>query len=253
MSKQKQKRASPWFFFSAVCLVALYSLIAICLSATSAATSVIPWPRGQPLDVSIETPCTGNEANENLVQHVDWMHWQEANENVLAWVSVPDTDINYAIVQAPASEPTFYLSHDLYGNWSALGCPYVDAEFKSITDPSVYIFGHNITFGPPMFASFARFSDPAFAAAHPIIYLQTPDETIALKVSSVEVVQGDTASKHTDFDSIQELRTWYASRYAQASVQIENNPTSEQVIVFVTCSYNYLSNERTLIYAQPLS
>ena len=38
------------------------------------------------------------------------------------------TDINHPILQAHASDPDYYLHHDIYRNYNPLGALYLDAE-----------------------------------------------------------------------------------------------------------------------------
>jgi sortase B len=171
------------------------------------------------------------------------------NPDIVGWVTVPGTAIDYAIVQAPRDSPTYYLDHDIYGDWNPYGCPYVDASCEGLTGFATYIFGHNMGFGDMMFSDFASFGSEGYAREHTTVLIQTPTERLVLSVSAVDVVKGDDPTKRTDFAMQQELTSWYAERFGQADVRIELRPDVTRLFVFVTCSYNYFSNERTLIYA----
>jgi sortase B len=103
--------------------------------------------------------------------------------------------------------------------------------------------------GDSMFSDFAKFSDENYAQEHQIVLIQTPAEKLVLSVSAIDVVKGSDPSKRTDFAMQQELTSWYAERYKQADIRIQLRPDVTRLFVFVTCSYNYFSNERTLIYA----
>ncbi len=47
-------------------------------------------------------------------------------EGAVAWISVGSTSIDYPVAQASEGEPSFYLSHDLWGKESDTGCPFLD-------------------------------------------------------------------------------------------------------------------------------
>ena len=53
---------------------------------------------------------------------VDWEYWLSVNPDIVAWVSVPGTGIDYPVVQASAVDPTFYLDHDVYRGWNPYRC-----------------------------------------------------------------------------------------------------------------------------------
>lgn len=247
MSNPKRGRASPWLILSGVCFAALIALIVICVSLIQSSTSVVPNPRGQP---SLGVTGVSEGSDFYLFPRVDWEYWQGVNPDVVGWVTVPGTSINHAIVQAPASDPTFYLSHDIYGAWSPFGCPYVDAECDGLTSLNVYIFGHHMVSSAPMFADFARYSNRDFAQKHSTILLQTPQKQMVLAPSSAKIIRGSEPSKRADIDEVEKLRTWYAERYVAADMTMTNDSEMEQLFTFVTCSYNYFSNERTIVHSQ---
>lgn len=247
MFNPKRGRASPWLIFSAICFAALIALIVACCSLMQTTSSVVPNPQGLP-------PADVTEVSEDtdfhLFPQVNWEYWRFVNPDVVGWVTVPGTSIDYAIVQASATNPTFYLNHDIYGAWNPFGCPYVDWECDGLENMNVYIFGHHMVSGNPMFADFANYSNAAYAQEHSVILLQTPERQMVLSPSSAKIIRGSEPSKRADIGEIEELRTWYEGRYLSADVAIANDSKMEQLFTFVTCSYNYFSNERTIVHSQ---
>lgn len=243
----KRKRASPWLIFSGLCFSVLFALLLLSGSILSASNSVIPYPRGQP-----EQGLVGEHTDYSDMPIVDWNYWSDVNPDIIAWITVPGTSIDYAIVQAPRTDPTYYLNHDIYGTWSPLGCPYIDAECSGLDSLNTYIFGHHISYGNPIFADFAKFSNKDFAANHQTIYLQSPHRQIVLEVSAVDIIRGNEASRRTDIEDVDQLRKWYLNRFDSSLVKLGNDEDMNQLFTFVTCSYNYFSNERTLVHAQIL-
>ena len=255
MSQQKRKRASPWFVLSGTCFIALVVIIALSMTKVEASVSVRPNPQNKLPEVLL-TP-------EELVEYVeyeergypfpiiDWEYWESMNPEIVAWVTIPETSIDYAVVQAPSNNPTYYLSHDIYKNWNPFGCPYIDADCAGLATMNIVIYGHNMGDGTSMFSELARYNDETFAREHPIILFQTRSERIVLEVSAVDVVNGYTATKRTGFDISSEFHLWYQERLAEADVVLVDVQRPARVFTFVTCSYNYYSNERTLVYAIP--
>ena len=121
---------------------------------------------------------------------VDWEYWLSVNPDIVAWVSVPGTDIDYPVVQASADDPTFYLDHDVYRGWNPYGCPYLDAGCaeRGIDSPLALMFAHHMNDGS-MFASLRNFDNPEFGMNH--------------------VIEYNTIEGATGFGSYQLLGCWY--------------------------------------------
>lgn len=107
---------------------------------------------------------SGSDAASDGAPTVDWEFWLSVNPDIVAWVSVPGTEIDYPVVQASADDPTFYLDHDVYRGWNPYGCPYLDAGCagRGIDSPLALMFGHHMNDGS-MFSAFANYSDRGFA------------------------------------------------------------------------------------------
>jgi sortase B len=195
---------------------------------------------------AVGTPSEGTEEETDPFPSVDWEHWRSVNPDVIGWVTVPGTMVDYPIVQAPPDDPTFYLDHDVYRKWSWMGCPYLDAECidEGLDGLTGVISAHNLTDGS-MFAAFAGFSDPDHVQP---IYLQTPKWRRVLTVGAVDVISGKEAKKQAVVGSVDVLEAWYKNEHGEADVRIQEPGRPDAVYVFVTCSYTRSSNERTLVY-----
>jgi sortase B len=250
-----------WLVFSALCLCAAAALAVAVLVLSGSARSVVPSPnvhlplwQEQPAEVKTGVAVdvkTDAALQDERFDAVDWQYWRTVNPDIIGWVSVPDTHINYAVVQAPKDNPVYYLDHDIYRNWNPYGCPYVDAGCTGAEGLHTVIFGHNMGFDQSMFSDFSHYSDEAFVWAHPEVLFQTPDEQLVLVVSSVCVISGTEQSKRIDFADRDELVAWYEGRFASADLKISNDREALCLVSFVTCSYRRSSDERTIIYTQP--
>jgi sortase B len=180
---------------------------------------------------------------------VDWEYWVSVNPDVVAWVTVPGTNIDYPIVQAQTEAPQFYLTHDVYSNYNIYGVPYVDSECADgLRSLNVYIYGHHMDDGA-MFSTFAKYIDAEFAQSNACILLQTPSEKRVLKVRFSRVINGSAERTKIDFADEDDYANWYIAELKQATCALDTEYVPEQNFIFVTCSYNVFSNERTLVYA----
>ena len=76
-----------------------------------------------------------------------------------AWLTVEGTPIDLPVSAVVDGMPSdFYLSHDLWGNRSALGCPYLD-ERCSEDGMHILVYGHRIGWTDEVFTPLATSSD----------------------------------------------------------------------------------------------
>ena len=62
------------------------------------------------------------------------------NEEIIGWLKVDNTNINYPIVQTNNNK--YYLNHDLEKNYNSAGWIFMDSENK-LDDQNIVIYGHH--------------------------------------------------------------------------------------------------------------
>ena len=94
----------------------------------------------------------------------------EQNSDFIGWLTVPDTKIDYPVMQTP-EDPEYYLHRDFNKDYSASGTPFIDAasavfprDDKDVTC-NWLIYGHNMNFGT-MFHDLQEFNSQEFWEDH---------------------------------------------------------------------------------------
>lgn len=144
---------------------------------------------------AVTVPDDGEVSLADLV--VDWDALRAINPDVVGWVYVPGTVINYPIAHK-AGDSDYYLHHNF-----SLGEGSFGAEFGSIllsgenaadfSDEVNIIYGHHMRNGS-MFALLAEFRNSAAFNEHREIYLLTPAGNYRLETFAVEHVPMTHAS-----------------------------------------------------------
>lgn len=113
---------------------------------------------------------------------IDFSYLQEnVNRDIYAWIDIPDTRIDYPILQHPADN-TYYLNYNIDGSEGYPGCIYTeDYNTKDFEDPNTVIYGHNMKDGS-MFAGLHQFADREYFETHPYIYIYTEDKLYVYEV-----------------------------------------------------------------------
>ncbi|MDO4815012.1 MAG: class B sortase [Bacillota bacterium] len=131
--------------------------------------------RGSWTDVTIDTNA------EKIVIPVDFKELWEINEDIYAWISIPDTEISYPIVQS-ADDNSFYVRRSEAGVYYSGGCIYTENyNSKDFTDSLTVVYGHNLRSGR-MFAELNSFSDAQFFSEYKYIYVFLPDRALVYEI-----------------------------------------------------------------------
>ena len=95
----------------------------------------------------------------------EYLELYRQNEDMVGWIKVEDTNINYPVVQS-VNEPNFYLKHKFDKTYSAYGCPYVQ-ENCDVQKPSdnIIIYGHHMNDGS-MFTGLMKYRNKSFWEEH---------------------------------------------------------------------------------------
>lgn len=115
-------------------------------------------------------------------KEVDFADLQKnTNADIYAWIYIPDSKIDYPIVQHP-TDNYYYLNYNLDGTKGYPGCIYTeDYNTKDFTDPNTVIYGHNMKNGT-MFAGLHNYEDIQYFDENPYVYIYTPDELLVYEI-----------------------------------------------------------------------
>ena len=133
---------------------ALIAILVVCLAgAIAGAAYLINVGLGiqQTQQSQEQTPVPGtvsttssSEAEPELPDNpIDFSTLRKKNSDIYAWITVPDTQVNYAVLQNPLDN-SFYLSHNEDKEESPSGAVYSELyNSKDFTDPVTMLYGHN--------------------------------------------------------------------------------------------------------------
>lgn len=119
--------------------------------------------------------------NTEVIKQPDFAELQKENPDIYAWISIPDTNIDYPVVQH-ATDNTYYLEHNLDGSKGYPGCVYSEKENrKDFADFQTVLYGHNMRNGT-MFHDLKYFLEDEFLSQHPYIYIYTETATYQYEI-----------------------------------------------------------------------
>lgn len=130
-----------------------------------------------------------NDAKDGLNTEVDFVSLKQMNSEIVAWLRIPDTKIDFPVMHARDNK--FYLSHDYEKQFAITGGIFLDYRNSGdFSDSFSIIYGHRMSSGR-MFSDVGKFKDKKFFDEHPKALLFTPEKNYALNVVAFASVAGD--------------------------------------------------------------
>ena len=182
---------------------------------------------------------------------IDWDGLKATNEDVVAWVKITGTEVDFPVCQASDDDPEFYLHHDLWKNYEFTGCPYIDHRCTA-DGPHVLVFGHHMNSGGMFSELFHCFEQEEFdrVLGSATLIWSTPDAgPITMRpVCALEVDQTYEDIQWFEFDNVSKMEEWLAQMDQDASAHAEDREdtirTADRVVTLVTCS-SLIGGQRT--------
>ena len=118
----------------------------------------------------------GTDGSDGKQTVVDFKALKKINPDIVAWIRIPDTSIDYPVVQG--NDDSYYLTHTFKKTEHVAGAIFLDSDNNAdFSDDKNIIYGHNMKDGS-MFRGLRNFLGDKFLKEHHILYLYLPDEGV---------------------------------------------------------------------------
>lgn len=180
--------------------------------------------------------------DDPLYAQVDWDGLLETNPDTVAWLYIPNTDINYPVVRGTDNE--YYLSHDFEGDegWLAVfGAIFMDyRDNPDWGDQAYFFYGHHMNDGS-MFADIAAMAEQGFFDEARNVYLYSPSGNFELRSYSLIHCSADDPLVQVSFESAKDMAAYVQDKMDRSIVEVDDEPKASEVrksFAFSTCD-NY--------------
>lgn len=170
---------------------------------------------------------------------------KKINPDYKLWITIPDTNINYPVVQCKDNE--FYLHNNFYKEKSISGTIFMDYRNNIDIDKNIIIYGHNMKNGT-MFSAINDFKEKNNFHKG-IIKIFRENKEYTYEVFSVFITDSNHMEFKTRFDSNEDYNTYIKnlkdkSMYSK-NINFQDN---NDIITLYTCSYEF-DGARTIVCA----
>lgn len=192
-----------------------------------------------PEDDNTGTESAGEDSSV-ILPTVDFEALWETGPDIIGWLTLPDTAINYPVTQTDDNE--YYLHHLYDGTYNKTGCLFADYENKEdFSDRNTIIYGHNMRDGS-MFATLNEYDEQNYYDGHPQMYLVTPDGGYVVEIFTAFVAKtsesgSDTSPWRLDWKDDGAYTTWLNAMKERSVVECDVAVTSsDKVLTLSTCT-----------------
>ena len=182
------------------------------------------------------------------IPRVDFDGLREINPNIVGWIILEGTQINYPVVQG---EDNVYYLHRLYdGRWNPSGTIFMDyLNNPNMRDFHTILYGHHMQDGS-MFAAIERYlTQTDFINDHLYIFFITPEREYVIKpfIGYKEFAYGHHVTWQLDFEDEAEKEEWLEGRRERSEISrnMEALP-SHRFVTLSTCSM-VIVDHRTVV------
>lgn len=131
-------------------------------------------------DIKIDKTQITENKTEKMLQLAEL---KKQNNDIVAWLEIPDTKINYPVLQGQDNE--YYMRHTYNKEYSNDGSIFLDKDYDwNIPSSNLLIYGHNNKNGN-MFQDLLKYENKNYYEEHPTIRFITVDEEYQYEIISV--------------------------------------------------------------------
>ena len=166
---------------------------------------------------------------ENIKSKIDWNVLNSINKDIIGWIEIPNTNINYPILK---DENLYYLNHTFEKKFNPNGSIFIYNQDLS-KEKEIRIYGHNMKNGT-MFANLSKFMNEDFFEKNSKIYIYTKESTFKGKIFAIY-----SKSVNEEKNSIKSLNLFEKIEYYKSqSINLGKNEDGfDKIVKLVTCSY----------------
>ena len=186
-----------------------------------------------------ETAADGEDSSV-VLPSVDFDALLETGPDIIGWLTLPDSAINYPVTQTDDNE--YYLHHLYDGTYNKVGCLFADYENAAdFSDRNTIIYGHNMRDGS-MFAALNEYAEQSYYDTHKQMYLVTPEggyvvELFAAFTAKPAESGNDTSPWRLEWKDDGDYTTWLTAMKERSVVESDVTVTcSDKVLTLSTCT-----------------
>lgn len=189
-----------------------------------------------------------DDSSGDGVPTIDFDALKKVNEDVVGWIYIPGTNVNYVVAQGETNET--YLRNLISGEYNANGTVFMDMDDTApgLVDQQTTLYGHHMNDGSMFSAVHATLDQAEFDKIEKVYYI-TSDATYELKPLFTMKVEDDYVdARRANFESDDAFRQYLKLSFGHSEAQSEDASEdiaeTSKVLTLVTCDDAFLAKTK---------
>lgn len=172
---------------------------------------------------------------------------REKNPDVVGWVMIPNTRINYPIVQGTDNQ--YYLNHTWDDRKSTAGAIFMEStNSPDFSDFRTIIYGHNMA-DSSMFGSLHRYDSKDYRDKYPYVYLVTDEGVLRYEIYSSYKADVESGTYALNLTEDPYKAAFIRLTKEEALYETDITPAvSDRILTLSTCAGN--ASRRRVVHAR---
>ncbi len=240
--------------------VLLAALLCSCGAAPSSAPAAEPESAPASSAAASVAPSKVEAPPVQLRRNIDFDALREENPDIIAWIEVPGTDIDYPVMRT--DDNAYYLSHNARREYDIYGAVFADVENSiDFTSQLMVVYGH-FTPVETGFTQLHRYEDRSFFDANRDVYVYLPGRQLNYEVVSAFTTDDRWLTNGTDYadpDVMQGFIGWLGTSAAAgdsgeaAYADLDGVAAGDRLMVLSTCTQWELADGRRYLVTTRLA
>ena len=199
--------------------------------------------------INTETSILDDTTEVITTKEVDFTSLKKINQDIIAWIYIEGTNINYPIVQGKDND--YYLNHLITKKTNSSGSIFMDYRNENnFNNKHTIIYGHNMKNGT-MFAELAKYKNQEQYNTTSSYKIITPEKSYKVDIISGYVASVKENSWQLEFENDQELNNWLKQTKEKSFFESNITPSlDDKIITLSTCSYEFNNAKFVLVGIQ---
>lgn len=193
---------------------------------------------GHSADTPAEPEAAEKPKSSTVWPKVDFEALSRINPDVVGWIYIEGTSINYPILLGEDND--YYLTHMIDGEYNSSGSIFMDFRNDgSFDEIHTVLYGHHMNNGS-MFSDLLNYKKQAYFDEHPTALIMTPEKNYTLHLFTGYVAHISDDAWKTDFASEEEYANWLIRIGESSLFSSDITPSqTDRVVTLSTCSYEF--------------
>ena len=203
----------------------------------------------------VPDPADGDPVMKEMAE-INLAALQEANPDVIGWIRIPETKIDYPLMQGQDND--FYLKHTWEKEKNYVGSVFLECRNSpDLMDFNTIIYAHNMNDGS-MFGGLSKYNDSQYRQKHPYVYIATPDGVLRYEIFAFYKADLDSPTYGLSFNQVQTKVDFVKHALEESHYDTGIIPEGhDRVLTLSTCtaagiSYRWVAQARlTMVEVRP--